>query len=162
MPLPLFPRMNGKFTLATQGWGFPRTTTTEERRNFPLCGELERKTRRSHTVVGLPKNKNKHGGGAYKRRLRTRKECELGRAAAEFDILKNRDSRKEGRLGQVTLLSGARTTRLFHLRWSVNNDFPLVSDQIYLTFARPRGFVPGLSPEARREAVKRFPSFRFF
>ena len=103
-----------------------------------------------------------HGGGAYKRRLKHRKECELGRAAATFDILKNRDSRKGGRLGQVTLLSGARTTRLFHLRWSVNNDFPLVSDQIYFNVRSPKRFVPGLSPEARREAVKRFPSFRFF
>ena len=65
-------------------------------------------------------------------------------------------------MGQVTLLSGARTTRLFQFRWSVNNDFPLVSDQIYLTFDRPRGSSPVSSPEVRREAVKRFPSFRFF
>ena len=111
---------------------------------------------------GFPRTRTNTAAARISVDCRTRKECELGRAASDFDILKNRDSRKGGRLGQVTLLSGARTTRLFQFRWSVNNDFPLVSDQIYLTFARPRGFVPGLSPEARREAVKRFPSFRFF
>lgn len=93
------PRLNGKFTLATRG------------RNFPTFLELERKTRRSHTVVGLSKNNN-NGGGAYKRRLKSRKECELGRAAADFDILKNRDSRKAGRMGQVTHSSGCRTMRI--------------------------------------------------
>ena len=90
--------MNGKVTLATRG------------RNFPNFGELERKTR-SNTVVGLFKNKN-NGGGAYKRRLRTRKECELGRAAANFEILKKSRFPEGGKVGQVTSLSGARTTRL--------------------------------------------------
>ena len=105
---------------------------------------------------GFPKTRTNNGGGAYKRRLRTRKECELGRAAATFDILKNRDSRKEGRLGQVTLLSGARTTRLLHLRWSVNNDFLLDIGQIYITFARPRGSSPVSLP---KHAVRRSSGF---
>ena len=50
-------------------------------------------------MVGLSKNKNNNGGGAYKRRLRTRKECELGRAAATFEILKKSRFPEGGKVG---------------------------------------------------------------
>ena len=110
-PLPIFPPLEWQVHTCHTGVGFSKDNKHGGKAKLSNIVRIGKKNTEPHGG-GVSYNKNNNGGGAYKRRLKNRKECELGRAAATFEILKKSRFPEGGKVGQVTLHSGARTTRL--------------------------------------------------